>query len=128
MATRWNVGISKIERHWELVRNGTVELEVRCCCGPENLLGYLEVPLFVESPMGLAVLKEDGLAVVIGIEGYGSEDGPTRLAVNSDGYSIDWWQGVCGFRQARTSEALKNLNAGKKTWKKTWKKAKGARA
>lgn len=94
---------------------GTIRLEVRCCCDPSKLLGYLQVPArlaYTGAKIGIPVLE--GLLLEAGQEPraqYGridlevgrvcaeGERGEGHLAVKSNDTSIEALRKIPGFEE-----------------------------
>ena len=104
-------------------------MEVRCCCTPQNLLGYLPSPADVRHRQRVTFLTDDGVSIfsepqsveslmaVPTIELEVKELRVGGFAYSSDGHSLEEIQEIPGFRPPTLEMAHKKGGKGK-SWKK----------
>jgi len=77
------------------------QFEVRCCCIPERLLGWLDVPEDARREVSFAQFEDGYLkAVTLPIEMLSTPGRPGYWAIKAEGMTIDELRKIPGFKEA----------------------------
>ena len=89
-----------------------MEYEVRCCCKPEKLVGWVELPE-IKRPGVIRLATITGAKTALHADYYHefasistattllviTDITPPRLAIKSDDHPLEWWRQIPTFRE-----------------------------